>query len=426
MLTTKRQEWLTILPLFLVIVIDAMGFCLVFPVLTPLLLDPHSTLLASTTSNFTRSLLYGICLAAYPLAMFFAAPILGDLSDHVGRKKVIIGCLIGTAIGYILAIPSIHLNSISLFIFSRIIAGLFAGSQPIAQAAIADISSPQTKAINLSNIILAMAIGVIFGPLIGGLFSNPQIASWFSYSTPFAFAAILSFVNAIILFWAFAETFTKIASPKVDLFKGFILFCHGFKQPSLRLLAIAFFLTQLAWGLYIQAILWFLAQKFHYTSARLGFFLAVMGICFVISLSIGMRLAKRLLNDEARIFTYFALLSTLGLLGAGLSKLEIAQWLFLPLAVAGDALCYTCGIALFSNSADEQSQGWIMGVTGSLAAAAWAVTGVLDGWLGYLYGQLPFLIAAICGLMSWLGIMAYQKRNRLAVSDLNLSKTQVS
>ncbi len=406
----KQREWITILPLFLVIVIDAMGFCLVFPVLTPLILEPNSSLLAIDTSNFVRGVLYGTCLAAYPLAMFFAAPILGDLSDHLGRKKVIIGCLLGTGMGYALAIPSIHLHSLSLFIVSRIIAGLFAGSQPIAQAAIADISSPETKAINLSNIILAMAAGVILGPLIGGLFSNPAIASWFSYSTPFAIAAALSFFNAVILWFIFSETFTKIASRKIAIWKGFMLFCHGFKMPELRLLAIAFFLTQLAWGLYIQAILWFLAQKYHYTSERLGFFLATMGVCFVFSLSIGMRVAKRYLNSEIRIFGYFSVLSTLGLFGCAVSTGETAQWLFLPLAVAGDALCYTCGIALFSNSADEQSQGWIMGVTGSLAAAAWAITGLLDGWLGYLHGQLPFLLAAICGLFSWLAITAYQRR----------------
>lgn len=404
----KHPQWLTILPLFLVIVIDAMGFCLIFPILTPLILEPHSMLVQAETSGFIRSLYYGFALAAFPLAMFFAAPILGDLSDHMGRKKIMVLSLAGTGLGYLLAIPSIHWHSINLFLFSRLLTGLFAGSQPIAQAAIADISSPETKAINLSNIILAMAAGVIFGPLIGGIFSNPQIASWFSYSTPFGIAAGLSFFNAVILWLTFKETFTNPASRKIEIWKGFILFCHGFKVKELRLLATSFFLTQLAWGLYIQAILWFLAKHFHYNSTKLAYFLTYIGCCFVLCLSVGMRLAKRLFKDEVSIFIYFTFLAAIGLLGSATSSSELAQWLFLPLIVAGDALSYTCGITLFSNSADNQHQGWIMGVTGSLAAAAWAVTGILDGWLGYISGQLPFIFATLCAFVAWLTIMLYQ------------------
>jgi DHA1 family tetracycline resistance protein-like MFS transporter len=406
----NRREWLTIFPLFLVIVIDAMGFCLVFPILTPLISNVHSSILPVETSALVRALCYGFALAAYPLAMFFAAPILGDLSDHIGRKKVMLYCLLGTGISYGLAIPGIQLHSIGLFMLSRILAGLFAGSQPIAQAAIADISSPETKTINLSNIILAMTAGIVFGPLIGGLFSNPHIASWFSYSTPFAMAAGLSLFNALILAVFFKETFTHTVRGKIDLYKGFTLFCHGFRVKELRLLAAGFFLTQFAWGLYIQAILWFLAMHYQYSSEKLGFFLVYMGVWFVFSLSFGMRLAKRLLHAETRIFLYFSLLGTLGLLGCALSSTATAQWLFLPLIVAGDALCYTCGIALFSNTADEKTQGWIMGVTGSLAAAAWTITGVVDGGLSYLHGQLPFIVATLCAFLAWFAMRAYQKR----------------
>ena len=73
-------------PLILTIVIDALGVGLVFPVFATLF-GPTGGLLPPETSATVTNLLYGITLAAFPIGMFLGAPILGDLSDHLGRKK---------------------------------------------------------------------------------------------------------------------------------------------------------------------------------------------------------------------------------------------------------------------------------------------------------------------------------------------------
>ena len=81
-------------PLFLVLVIDTMGIGLIFPVLSPLFMSKTSGIIPAHLSIGARDLLYGLTLASYAIFMFVGAPFLGDLSDHLGRKKVLLICLL--------------------------------------------------------------------------------------------------------------------------------------------------------------------------------------------------------------------------------------------------------------------------------------------------------------------------------------------
>lgn len=134
-----------IIPLLLVIAIDSMGFGFVFPVLTPMFLQGHSSILPIGTSPLMHDFLYGLVVAVYPFCMFFGAPILGDLSDHWGRKKVLFICLLGTGVGYLLSGIGVSTNHFSLLILGRIVDGLTACSLTMAQAAIADVSTNERR-----------------------------------------------------------------------------------------------------------------------------------------------------------------------------------------------------------------------------------------------------------------------------------------
>src|SRR3990167_335668 len=184
---------ITITILFLVIIIDQMGITFVFPILTPLFMDPNSMLIPAGIKNSSRDFLYGLCLALYPFFMFFGAPLLGAISDQLGRKITLLLCLLASAISFVLSAVAIHLASLTLLLASRALAGFFSGSQYIAQAAIADISPPDKKAVNLSYIIVAISIGMILGPLVGGYLSDPVLLKSLTYATPFEAAALLAF-----------------------------------------------------------------------------------------------------------------------------------------------------------------------------------------------------------------------------------------
>ena len=121
-----------------------MGVGLVFPVFASLFSQTGGILppgIPVTIGN----LLYGVTLAAFPVGMFIGAPILGDLSDHWGRKKVLLICLFGEGICMWLCAVALYFDSIPFIILFRLLTGLFAGSIGIAQAAVIDISPPQKK-----------------------------------------------------------------------------------------------------------------------------------------------------------------------------------------------------------------------------------------------------------------------------------------
>lgn len=205
MISSKPSELKNILPLLLIVFIDALGMGIIFPILTPIFMDLGG-ILNPATSITLRNLLYGITMCVFPLGMFFGTPILGDLSDFIGRKRILLICLFGVAISYFLSSIAIIVSSVSLLIVSRIIAGLFAGSMSTAQAAVIDISSPTQKTKNLSLMLLPTAIGFVAGPLIAGITGDKHLISWFSWWTPLVIAALMASFNIGYLWFTFKET----------------------------------------------------------------------------------------------------------------------------------------------------------------------------------------------------------------------------
>ena len=87
------------------------------------------------------------------------------------------------------------------------IAGFTVDSQPVAQAAFIDMSTPDNKAKHIALIILSGCLGFAFGPLIAALLINPSIVSRFDFTTPLHAAAFLSIINIILLQLIFTKTF---------------------------------------------------------------------------------------------------------------------------------------------------------------------------------------------------------------------------
>src|SRR5262245_35146951 len=101
-MSKPNSQFYSLIGLFIVILIDTMGFGIIFPVISPLFLNTSSTMVPTNTSLSFRDLYYGLTLGIFSVFMFFAGPILGDLSDQLGRKKVILFCLFGSAISSVI------------------------------------------------------------------------------------------------------------------------------------------------------------------------------------------------------------------------------------------------------------------------------------------------------------------------------------
>lgn len=409
-MTTQTQNWRTMLPLFMVIFVDVMGLCIAFPVLAPLFFDPINGLLPASVNLTSRNFLYGLQLSLWPICMFISAPIIGDLSDKLGRKKVLLLCLFGEAMANLIGAMSVSLHSFILFLLFRILAGVFAGSQPIAQAAIADISTPENKTRNMSYIVLAATLGVVLGPVIGGFMSEQRLVSWFSYGTPLQIATLVSLLNAVLLIFTFHETHAIKREQTIQWLKCFSLFFHAFKQKSIRNISLSFFALQLGWSLYFQILAFFLVQSFHYTTSQIGTFYTVIGLASAVTLSWGIKMLIHYFKRDDTLYIQGALFLAAGGLCAGLFQSEAWQYIAVILGSIGISLSYTVGLSIYSKAVGDASQGWIMGISAAIAGAAWGITAVATGPLGSVSLALPFFVVAGFGIIAAVVMRHFSKQ----------------
>ena len=408
-MTRPKTDFFTLLPLFMVILLDVAGIILVMPVLTPLILQTSSSILPASTPLLWRDFLYGLSLSIYPLFMFFSTPILGDLSDKFGRKKILMLCLIASSVSYFVAGFGVLAHQLLFLFLGRAIAGLAAGTQPIATAAIIDASTPDNKTKHLAWVVFSCSIGLILGPAVGGITAEKNLVGWFGYDTPFFLAGILCLINAVLLHFSFKNLFIQKVNQPIQLTKGFKLFIAAFIEKKFRLLSLVYFCFILAWSLYYQTINWFFLEKFQYTVGKLGLFVAFIGIIFAFTTSLAGKYLLRLFPSEVSAFMFFIFTMAIANLGAALSHSELAQWLWVILNASSDVICYTVALSIFSNLAGNESQGWIMGVTGSIGAITWTVGGLIAGPLGYINIHIPLWTSGFLCLISFLFIILYKK-----------------
>jgi len=179
LITRVRQQSLAWL-VFFVIVVDLIGFGIVIPILP--FLSPQ---LGGTTDDIA------FILATYSVAAAIVAPIWGRLSDRFGRRSILGLCLFGGAMShFVLAIA----DELWLVYVSRAVAGMMAGGVPVATALIADASTPDQRSRAMGLIGRAFGIGLILGPVIGGVLARSET----DFAVPCLVAGALSSLAGIL------------------------------------------------------------------------------------------------------------------------------------------------------------------------------------------------------------------------------------
>lgn len=386
--------------LFFVLLLDSVGFGIIFPVLSPLFMATDANSMLSPTVSFTlRELLYGITMGVFSISMLLSAPMLGDLSDHFGRKKVILWCLVGTAISVSLCALGIHFKSVIIIIIGRILGGMMAGSQSVAQAAIIDLSTAHNKAKNLGLIAAGNSIGWVVGPILGGYLSDPGLVSWFTYTTPFIVTAILGILNVLMLLGSFQETFISNKKFEFKAAKIFIAFKEAIQHPQIRKLSYVFLLSELAWAVYFQYIPLYFVALFKISTSQIGLFMAFVGVIFGITTAVILRLLVRIIS-ERNITLLGLIIGNIGLFVIVFAHSLQGLWLVSLLVVVGMALSFNTILVLFSNAVSHEVQGKVMGMTTSLVALSWIIGALLIGIFAYFPLVLPFIAAGIFQLLS--------------------------
>jgi MFS transporter, DHA1 family, tetracycline resistance protein len=147
--------------IFLIVLVDVLGLTIIIP-----LLPIYAESLGATP------FVAGLLISSYGLCQLLAGPVLGQWSDRIGRKPVLLISQVGTLIGFIILAES---HTLWLVFLSRIIDGLTAGNISVAQAHIADVTEPKSRAKAFGLIGVAFSIGFLVGPAISGLLAHHSV-----------------------------------------------------------------------------------------------------------------------------------------------------------------------------------------------------------------------------------------------------------
>jgi len=175
-----RRDRIALSLIFITMLLDIVGMSILFPI---------SAYIVRQYSD--QALMVTLLSVIYSAAQFFAAPVIGKLSDRIGRRPVLLVCLAGAAAGYFVFGIA---GSLWILFLSRVISGITGGSLSTASAYIVDVTKPEELARAFSLVGLAWGIGLVLGPALGGALGQVDLRAPAFFSSAIAFGAmVLSF-----------------------------------------------------------------------------------------------------------------------------------------------------------------------------------------------------------------------------------------
>lgn len=383
--------------IFFTVFIDLLGFGILIPVIPLLLADPASKyfLLPANVSIKTGYLILGLLTTVFPLMQFFAAPILGQLSDKYGRRKILFISIFGTFISYIFFAIGIATRNIPLLFVSRAIDGITGGNISVAQAAIADISKAENRAKNFGLIGAAFGLGFILGPFLGGILSDPHTFKTFNATTPFIFAAILSFLNLISIYLFFPETNLHRNNTPITSNKSIQNIITAVKIGELRILFLTNFLLAAGFTFFTTFFGVFLINRFKFDQGDIGNFFAYIGLWSIFTQGFLVRkLSGKFKEEKILKITLFGLALTV--LFYFFPKYWIQLLFIVPFFAMFNGVSNVNLLGLISKNTKPGTQGEVMGINTSVVALAQTIPPLLSGIIASRINPFaPILVSSL-------------------------------
>ncbi len=348
--------------LFLVVFIDLVGFGMVIPLL-PFYARQYEP------SKWT----FGLFMATYSLCQFLFAPILGRLSDRVGRRPVMLVSLAGAAAGYALLGFA---GTLPLLFLSRVIAGSAGGNISTAQAVIADTTTPETRAKGMGIIGAAFGLGFILGPFFGGVL----------YGISPAFPGFAASVTSLV---AFAMCWTLLPETRVVGVQDRTrrapfdvrALGHALGHPHLGLCLVMFFLTIFGFSNFEATFAQLLNLRFELEPKNIGLIFAGIGVvAAVVQGGLIGRLQKAF--GEARLVAAGMVIGGLALGSLSYLPNLVSTGLVLMCLAFGTGIINPSLSSLTSSFAEPDEVGGVLGIYQGL--------GSLGRILGPFVGEVVF------------------------------------
>ena len=392
--------------IFTAIVLDAVGIGLIFPILPRLLQE--------VTHTPDVAPYIGVMTALYAIMQFIFAPVLGSLSDRLGRRRVLLISLAGAAINYLFLAFAPNLW---MLLIGRAIAGLTSANISVATAYITDISAEDQRARRFGLLNAMFGIGFIIGPVLGGALGDYWLR------LPFMTAALLNGGNLLLAYCLLPESRTPTRE-KLDLaaLNPLRPLRWVFSMRGLLPIILIFFLFSATGEAYGTVWALWSNETFHWNGLWIGLSLSAFGICQTLSQAFLPGPAVKLLGDRGAVLT--------GIAGVSIALVVMAfatqGWVIfaiMPVFALG-GIGVPALQSLASRQVDENRQGQFQGVLASVVSLASIVAPLgfssfyfvaRQQWPGAIW--LSVILVYALGVPLVLGLRPKASAARLAADD---------
>jgi len=383
-----------LLPIFLIVVVDILGMTIMYPLL-PFYAEHYGA----------GPVGVGMLISVYALCQLFGGPMLGRLSDHTGRKPLLLLSQVGTLFGFVLLALA---NSLWLIFLSRIVDGFTAGNISLAQAYIADVTKPEERTKSFAVIGIAFGVGFLIGPAISGYLAQ------YSYQYPIYAAMTLSACSIIataVLLPARKPSLEGAGERRLSVL-AWGTYAEYFRRPALSPLLWQFFAFIFCFSTFMSGFPLFAERRFTWDGhafgpKEVGYVYAYVGVLGVILQGGLIGRLSRILGDRKLV--------TGGLVLSGVAFVALA-WTFgirnllivTALIACGTGVVRPAITSLITQSIGKWEQGSVLGLTQSLQSVAAIVAPFLAG-LMIEHGQLQ-LWAITAAVSAGIGLLMKRPR----------------
>ncbi|UJH66348.1 MFS transporter [Allomuricauda sp. SCSIO 65647] len=409
-----------IFPILLVNFIGVLGYSIVIPILIFIVIDFGG-----------NGFVYGLLGAMYPFFQFIGAPILGRLSDRIGRKKVLVISQVGTFFAWLLfllafALPKTGLWSqdteltgqyimtlpLLIIFLARVFDGFTGGNVSVANAYLSDISTDEDRNANFGKMGASTSLGFVLGPALAGILASTSLGE----VLPLMLAASISLVAIFVITIKLKESnpcVVDTAELKLNSFRRFFQVEHkdcytegesgmgdGKKEswstimtvPGIPLLFGVYFLTFLAFSLFYAGLPIYANTLLEWSPTELGLFLTYSSFIMIIVQGPVLSRLSKVLSDKILIVLGSLLLA----ISFYLLSIENITVIYLgnTFLSLGNGLMWPSFLALLSKKGDKQRQGAIQGYGSSMGSIASMFGLVAGGLLFESMTTLVFIIGA--------------------------------
>jgi DHA1 family tetracycline resistance protein-like MFS transporter len=348
--------------IFFTVLLDILAFGMIIPVLPQLLKSFAGGDIAQAT------LWHGLFATAFMVMQFFCSPIQGALSDHFGRRPVILLSNLGLGIDFLIMALA---GTLPLLFIGRVLSGITSASFTTANAYVADVTPPERRAAAFGKIGMAFGLGFMLSPALGGWLGEVHLR------LPFFIAAGLSLTNFCYGFFVLPESLPPERRSPFSWAKANPLASLQLlrRHPELFGLASVAFLMGFAHLVYPMTFVLYADYRYGWGSGMVGWTLLIVG---VLSIIVQGGLVKKIVGaiGEKRSVLFGLACGALGFLCYGLAPTGWWFWAAMPIAalwgVAGPA-----SQAIMTGHVEPHEQGKLQGALGGLNSIAGIVAPIV-------------------------------------------------